>query len=357
MNLTCLSGVCTCGSGYNYDATVTSGGVTGLCKPAGTYLDPCTTSTPCSASQSLYCNGTTGGLCLCNTSWSYWDGLTCASKLTIGGQCSTHTHCKASDGLFCSNYTQSVGTCDCDKEYYWNETCTAKLLYGANCSSNYLCNDNRGLQCQGLGGIMFQKCDCYNNSYTWNSLYVVQSYPKCMKKLSYNVSGCNGQAECEDFNYLSCVSGVCICNITDYWDGSRCQSKRNYLDPCNYTYFCKDYNPINLICATGPSGSMQCVCNSSAYWENCTQRCVISKKVRPYTSLLSEEVPLVYSSTYNHACYQVIAQVMNVMQTQTYNVSMIPSLGRLIQLDGGKYFVASHSYLRFAIPLPYYSFF
>ena len=284
INLTCTNNICTCTTGYNYDATYPNVGVTGLCKPAGTYLDPCSSNDTCSASQNLFCNGSSSGVCLCDLSWSYWDGITCASKLSIGGQCSTNTHCMASKLLFCSNYTQSAGTCDCDKNHYWNETCMPKLLYAVNCSSNYFCDDNRGLLCRGLSGslAMFQKCDCYNNSYTWDSLYINRSQT-CIQKLGYNTSTCYGQLECEDFNYLACVSGVCLCNYTDYYDGSRCQPKRTYLDPCNYTYFCKDYDPVNLVCRIGPAGSLQCVCNISAYWENCTQRCVTAKKVPTIT--------------------------------------------------------------------------
>ena len=286
-NYTCVNNLCSCASGLNYDSSIATGGIFGACKPAGTYLDPCSSILPCSASQNLFCdltvpNGVFPGTCLCNSSWSFWDGLTCASKLSIGGQCSLNTHCISANGLFCSNYTQSLGTCDCDKYFYWNGTCTAKLWYNQSCSSSYVCDDNGGLQCQGLGGSMFQKCDCFNNSYAWDSLYVTNQSHKCIPKKTYGVSTCFGDLECEDFNYLVCNNGTCGCVLIDYWDGTRCQPKRNYTDPCSTTTQCRDFNPVNLICRFGTTVPpvLQCLCNSTSYWEDCTQRCTVSKKVR-----------------------------------------------------------------------------
>jgi hypothetical protein len=261
-------------------------GGAGYCTPAATYLQNCTIALQCSASQNLYCDysfyggANTSGICLCNSSWSYWDGITCASKLSIGGECSSNTQCIAADGLFCSNYTQSLGTCDCDKNNFWNNTCSTKLWYNESCSSSYYCDDNRGLQCQGLGGIMFEKCDCYNTSFIWDSLYIARSYT-CILKLGNNVTTCYGNLECQDFNYLICNNGTCGCNYTDYWDGSRCQPKRNYTDPCNGTYECRDYSPVDLICIFGTTVPpvLQCLCNATSYWEQCVQACIVSKKV------------------------------------------------------------------------------
>lgn len=255
----------------------------GLCKSAGTYLDNCSSSAPCSTSQNLTCIGNNGtGQCLCNTSVSYWDGFTCVTKLTIGGQCSADSQCLASKNLTCSTYNQSYGTCDCNKHYYWNETCMLKLWYNISCGSQYECDDHRGLQCQGGGSPAMQgKCDCYNNSYIWDSLYRTRNRT-CVRKLAYNMGPCYGSAECEEFNYLSCDNNtqLCVCNTTDYWSGTSCQPKRNYLEPCNFTYHCKDYAPVNLTCKNTTSGSFQCVCNGSEFWNNCSQECTVSKAVR-----------------------------------------------------------------------------
>lgn len=289
VNMVCTNSLCTCASGKNFDSSLSVDGSAGYCVDASGYRENCTAVLTCSTSQSLYCDYTfygvsTVGICLCNDSWSYWDGLICSSKLTLGGECSNDTHCISAKGLFCSNYTLTRNQCDCDKNHYWNETCILKQEYNTTCSSTYVCDDNRGLQCQGLGGSMFLKCDCYNTSYIWDSLYTNRNH-KCIPKLSMNQTTCYGDLECEDYNYLSCVNGTCKCAYTDYWDGNRCQPKRNYTDPCtgsSTTYECRDFSPVNLICRLGDTvpPAYQCLCNTTSYWELCNQRCVVAKKVR-----------------------------------------------------------------------------
>jgi hypothetical protein len=261
----------------------------GACVSAAGYLQNCSSIIQCSSSQNLYCDfsyyiGTnTTGICLCNSSWTIWDGSTCTSKLSIGGACINNTYCMSSEGLFCSNYTQSVGTCDCDKNNFWNYTCTAKQWYNTTCSSSYVCDDNRGLQCQGLGGTMFEKCDCYNTTYIWDSLYINRT-DTCIPKLSNSQSPCYGNLECQDYNYLVCNNGICGCSYIDYWDGSRCQVKRNYTDPCDNTTECRDFNPVDLICRLGSTNPavLQCLCNITSYWDDCLQACVTTKEVRIY---------------------------------------------------------------------------
>jgi hypothetical protein len=280
IGLSCLNNRCLCPSKTNYNPSVPSGGIMGFCQPAGTYLENCTATTPCSNSQNLFCDlsyfggANLSGICLCNSTWSYWDGITCASKLSIGGECSLNQQCSAAKGLFCSNYSQSIGTCDCNKYYYWNETCMLKQWYNTSCSSNYVCDDNRGLQCQGLGGSLFQKCDCYNNSYIWDSLYVTNRSYTCISKKTNGATPCFGNLECEDFNYLVCNNGTCGCIYYDYWDGNRCQPKRNHSIQCSSTYQCRDFSPVYLICS-----SSVCLCDPSRYWEACLQQCITSKNV------------------------------------------------------------------------------
>ncbi len=272
-----------------------SGGVMGACTPAAGYLQNCSVSFTCSTSQNLYCDlsyyggSSSIGVCLCNSSWAYWDGSTCATLLSIGGECTSTSHCITSAGLFCSNYTQSLGTCDCDQYHFWNYTCIAKQWYNTSCTTSYVCDDNRGLQCQGLGGSMFEKCDCYNTSFIWDSLYVTNRSHTCIEKLGYGLSPCFGNLECQDFNYLYCNNGTCGCNYVDYYDGARCQPKRNYTDPCANTTQCRDFNPVDLICQWGDTvpPALQCLCNITSYWEVCTQRCTTSKSVRISSSYFS----------------------------------------------------------------------
>ncbi|UJR24316.1 hypothetical protein I4U23_027283 [Adineta vaga] len=294
-NLICTNNLCLCTSGYNYDSTiVVTPGVTGYCTAAATYYDNCTSVIKCSTSQKLYCDYTTWSLpsvgrCLCNSSTSFWDGSICADKLTIGGVCTTNTECNSADSLFCSNYTQSIGTCDCDKNHFWNYTCIIKQLFNTSCTSSYVCDDNRGLFCQGTGGALFQKCDCFNISFVWDSLYVTNHSQKCVLKMGHGQSTCFGDLECQDYRYLKCMNGTCLCNYDLYWDGNVCQDKRNWTVGCTNTYECRDFSPVNLVCTeTSPgSGMKACLCNDSAYWEKCTQTCLIAKNRHEPCTLVS----------------------------------------------------------------------
>jgi hypothetical protein len=283
-------------------------------------LENCTASLECSTSENLYCDygyyggANTTGICLCNTSWQFWDGSVCATKLTIGGECTSNTECNSANGLFCSNYTQSVGTCDCDKNHFWNTTCIIKQWFNTSCTSGYVCDDNRGLLCQSTGGALFQKCDCYNTSFIWNSLYVANGSNMCVLKLGNGQSVCYGDLDCQDFNYLYCYNNTCRCSYDAYWDGTRCQPKRNYTDPCDNTTECRDFAPVDLICRAGPSasGALQCLCNITSYWEACLQACTTSKKVRiRFFRFFEFNINLFSVSKLVHL-YRIV-QVMNVI--------------------------------------------
>ncbi|CAF0997479.1 unnamed protein product [Adineta steineri] len=284
--LICSNNLCTCLSTQNYDSTIVdTGGVFGACTAAATYLDNCTSIIKCSASAGLYCDYThyastnTTGVCNCNSSTSFWDGLECASKLSIGGECTTSTECNSGDGLFCSNYTQSLGTCDCDKNHFWNYTCIIKQWYNTTCPSSYVCDDNRGLFCQPTGGSFFLKCDCFNSSFIWDSLYVTNRSHICVLKMGYGASTCFGDLECQDQNYLKCFNGTCLCTYDHYYNGILCTPKLNYTDPCQNSTMCRDFAPVNLVCRAGPTAShaLQCLCNITSYWSDCLQACIVSK--------------------------------------------------------------------------------
>ncbi|CAF1277377.1 unnamed protein product [Adineta ricciae] len=292
-NLICTKNLCSCPLSTNYDPSVIiSSGVTGYCKPAATYWDNCTSIILCSTSQGLYCDYTIWGSlivgqCLCNSSFTFWDGSTCANKLSIGGKCTTTVECSSGDGLFCSNYSQSIGTCDCDKNHFWNYTCIQKQLFNTSCTSSYVCDDNRGLFCQGTGGALFQKCDCFNISYVWDSLYVTNHSKICVLKMGFGQSTCFGDMECQDYRYLKCFNGTCLCNYDMYWDGNVCQDKRNHSVGCTNTYECRDFSPVNLICTTTSTGLQACLCNISSYWEPCTATCLIAKHRHEPCTLVS----------------------------------------------------------------------
>ncbi|CAF1459617.1 unnamed protein product, partial [Didymodactylos carnosus] len=206
---------------------------------------------------------------------------------TIGGSCQSNNTCIVAStyGLECSGYTTTNQTCDCLSTAYWNTTteqCTVKQLYNTSCATSYVCDESRGLQCQGLGNALYEKCDCYNATYVWDSLYVTKNQTCIVKKTNLQ-TGCSGDLECQDFNYLVCSTNtstntsVCQCVYTDYWDGSRCQAKLNYTQPCTNTTMCRDFYPVLLQCRSG-----QCLCESLPtyyYWSDCLQNCITAKQV------------------------------------------------------------------------------
>jgi hypothetical protein len=129
---------------------------------------------------------------------------------------------------------------------------------------------------------MFEKCDCYNESFIWDSLYVTNRSYTCIPRLSDGQSPCFGDLECQIYKYLQCNNGTCGCDYTAYWDGNLCQLKRNYTDLCVNTTECRDFSPVDLICRYGTSvpPALQCLCATNAYWDACLQACVTSKYVR-----------------------------------------------------------------------------
>jgi hypothetical protein len=52
----------------------------------------------------------------------------------------------------------------------------------------------------------------------------------CTPKINYGVPSftCVSSYQCRDYNYITCISGVCNCNNFQYWDGTMCAPRLNY---------------------------------------------------------------------------------------------------------------------------------
>lgn len=105
----------------------------------------------------------------------------------------------------------------------------------------------------------------------------------CQPKRNYT-DLCNTTDECHDLfpMNLLCQNGTCLCSGTDFWNGVACQPKGNYTDACDTTGDCRDFTPVNLICRNASTipATLQCLCNSSSFWDSCLQRCITLKTVR-----------------------------------------------------------------------------
>ena len=163
---------------------------------------------------------------------------------------------------------------------------TPKLWYNDTCFTSSYCDESRGLDCDGLGGRFFQRCNCYNNTFIWDAIYTyVNRTFTCVPKKRFNQTGCVGDLECDDAVYLICNNGTCECAHDDYWDGSRCQIKRNYTEPCTNSSECRDFSPVNLVCRNGTTSpsTPSCLCPVAPgvwYWNECLQQCAIAHSVR-----------------------------------------------------------------------------
>lgn len=52
----------------------------------------------------------------------------------------------------------------------------------------------------------------------------------CTPKINYGVPSftCVSSYQCRDYNYITCIAGVCNCNNFQYWDGTMCAPRLNY---------------------------------------------------------------------------------------------------------------------------------
>ncbi|CAF1651266.1 unnamed protein product, partial [Didymodactylos carnosus] len=110
----------------------------------------------------------------------------------------------------------------------------------------------------------------------WDSWSVNKTF-NCVAKVGRG-GPCSSSYECQDYNYLSCISGTCGCTQYQYYDNvSSCEPKLNYSYPCAGTYQCRNWTSgPNLQCIFGGS-VYQCLCLSSQYYDYCLDMCVAVK--------------------------------------------------------------------------------
>ncbi|CAF1202226.1 unnamed protein product [Didymodactylos carnosus] len=172
LHLLCVQGTCQCQQNQYY--TITG------CKPYLIYNVTCTPGVNplCSPSMSLICSPILL-VCVCSTN-TFWNGANCQSVSSYQGYCSQDSTCDVTKGLFCRISTAIVAcdcpetsklfTCDCYSGQIWNGTqCVNQLAYNSTCVSSSQCSQTLSLTC--IAGL----CGCQLPLYYWSSL----TYSRC----------------------------------------------------------------------------------------------------------------------------------------------------------------------------------
>lgn len=111
--------------------------------------------------------------------------------------------------------------------------------------------------CLGRSCIKNFGLTCKNNTCTCATGYTYVD--KCILKKTY-LQQCNANYYCQDNTNLVCLSGVCTCNSTQYWDGKVCTSFSEYHQSCKTDTQCDPR--LKLYCNTKYG---LCDCTSDRY--------------------------------------------------------------------------------------------
>ncbi|CAL8083455.1 unnamed protein product [Orchesella dallaii] len=147
----------------------------------------------------------------------------------------------------------------------------AKRGYGEPCTCDLDCNFGRWLICQ--NGY----CNCAKKSFVFDytrQTCVVRLSEKCFEiaqeYIDYNPKDLPPTIRCVEGAFCSMsAGGVCACNTYGYYqslDGTTCQRKKNYGQPCTRGLECK-----SDVCS-GPDG--KCICNIGEFYHKRRKRCV-----------------------------------------------------------------------------------
>ena len=183
------------------------------------------------------------------TSSQYWNGSMCVLTYN-NGTCTNSNQCLSpmicnfnSNGSICNcPYSYTLNKCDCPTRVSGNEffflngtTCIPALSYGTPCYGNYSCQYlTQKTYCN-------QTCQCAALQY-FNTIQSI-----CMNQLIINQS-CILTTDCRTDLSLSCKSGLCQCNSTNFWDGTACVPPYTYNNQtCTSSNQCTSPLVCNLI--------------------------------------------------------------------------------------------------------------
>lgn len=164
-----------------------------------------------------------------------------------------------------------------------SETCSS----ASDCLENAFCNSN-------------SKCECVPDFY-YNS-----EVGQCLKLKSYGFY-CEDGRECNNFQHLDCINGICSCSSTKVWGnyygsydcvrlrqvGQVCQSSSHCVPSSYCTYTGSDY---------------RCQCPTGYYVSEIDGRCYLQKKVLEKCDGYYQECPSyaicrgTYGDTSNKFC-------------------------------------------------------
>ncbi len=138
------------------------------------------------------------------------------------------------------------------------------------CNSTSMCRNwvsGPNLQCIVPYGGSIQQCEC--NSSQYFDYCADYCYPVKSWLQTCNSSSCYATSMCDQTKALSCISGVCNCSITQWWNSTTCLNKGTYLDSCTtgQNFQCQEYNLLSCIAS-------QCNCGSNFYWSSGSNYCM-----------------------------------------------------------------------------------
>lgn len=178
--------------------------------------------------------------CLCNTS-QYFDYCadSCYTAKAWQQACNTSTcfapgsNCDQSKALTCIN-----NICNCSNTEWWNAT-----------------------SCVGKGKSINKTKESMNEIFFILVLFLGTYLSACTTGLNY---------QCQEYNFLACVSSQCQCGSTMYWNSTAnyCLSKKSINGICSSVNECLTAAGVGLTC---PSGI--CVCASGYTWNSAAQQC------------------------------------------------------------------------------------
>ncbi|CAF1005154.1 unnamed protein product [Rotaria sordida] len=261
--------VCDCTNYTDYWTGFLSNTYSDYCTPKINYGVPsftCTSSYQCRDYNYITCNS---GQCTCTT-YQYWDGIMCEARLNYSYPCNSTSMCRnwaSGPNLQCLTPPSGGSTTQClctSTEYYdyCLDRCYSAIGYQLSCSTSScyatsMCDQTKSLSC--ISNI----CNCTNTQW-WNTA-------SCVAKGTYSASCTIGQNyQCQEYNLLSCIGSLCQCSSVMYWSSSSnyCLSKQSYNGACSSTNECLTAAGVGLTCTSG-----LCKCASGYAWSSALQQC------------------------------------------------------------------------------------
>jgi hypothetical protein len=205
-------------------------------------------------------------MCDCNMT-SYWDGITCATRLAPNVSCSYVYQCQAN--LTCIVNETSIGifsdVCRCPLGSYYvaGSGCVPSKNYTVPCAGSYQCYElaplscrfnDTGLTCLDSSVNPLPACDCSDNYY-FNTTSQL-----CLPFLNQN-DACTDTCQCSQ--PYECISSICQC--TNFYSSiyQTCVQYLTYGDQCSNSTQCSATPNALMICKNGGT----CGCNSTGFWD------------------------------------------------------------------------------------------